>query len=228
VSTPRVRRSPPDRTELMRKAAGCFSRGGATRDACRCLEAVEDFSAAGFMHEQDGRMAEAARCFERAGAFLPAARCYLAAGAAPEAGRCLMAAGSRLEAGWTFAHHARDGRRALTVVGGLAAGSPEEALSLELVLARSELTRNRRRAALVVHRVTRELGQVAPAARGRIAEWALAVGETLERPDLIANLRAAMVDAGMPDALEEWEKWAMRTLGSARGIAESSRAEEKR
>lgn len=48
--------------------------------------------------------------------------------------------------------------------------------------------------------------------------WALTLPEVLQRPDLAAQLHAATVEAGLPQAVEHWETWAQQRLGSAQGI----------
>lgn len=209
----------PDHAALLSKAVACYWRANCNDDACRCLEKLGDFSGAAPWHERAGRWDRAARCFEQAGQWVAAARCYRQAGEPLEAARCLVHAGEWLEAGWLLAHEAHRPDRARAVLAKVNPRTTEEQLALALAQARCLAGNERYAAGNAVRRAADGLAQTAPGwGRERVFEWALALAEVLDRPDLTAQLYAAAVDAAMLQAAEHWEKWALARLGNASGI----------
>jgi hypothetical protein len=209
----------PDRAALLSRAVYCYGRAACNDDACRCLEKLGDFSGAAPLHERAERWDRAAWCFEQAGQWVAAARCYRQAGEPLEAARCLVNAGELLEAGWLLAHAAHRPDRARAVLAQVNPRTTEEQLALALAQARCTVGSERHTADNAVRRVADRLAQTAPGwERDRILDWALALTEVPDRPDLTAQLYAAAVDAAIPQAAERWEKWALERLGNASGI----------
>lgn len=211
--------TPTAREELLRRAVLCYRRAGADDDACRCLQQLGDFAAAALLHEQAKRWLLAARCFEGAAQWRSAARCYLVAHEPESAACCLIAAEDYLEAGWLLAHEAQRVDRARAVLARVQPQGDEETLALALAVARCHSVRQPGAGGSVLRRVVTALPQLAAGpGRERVVRWALAQAEVLRRPDLAAQLHAAMLEAGLPQAVEHWETWAQQRLGSAQGI----------
>lgn len=207
----------PGVPELLGRAARLYRTAGCDDDACRCLERSGDFAAAAALHRQLGRFAAAAACFERAGQPLQAAPAHAAAGNPADAARCYREAGQALEAAWVIAHHLGQPARALAT---LLEAPPDAAGPAETRDLRRALVRARCLAATQPDQAARTLRQVAAAfaatatgAQPGLFAWALAVAETLDRPDLAARLFAAL-----PAEAPGWADWARRRLGTADGI----------
>jgi hypothetical protein len=61
-----------------------------------------------------------------------------------------------------------------------------------------------------------------------LTEWALAVAEALHRPDLAVLTHAAATAAGLPNAEQNWEQWAVAILGDATGVPVRETVEQLR
>lgn len=209
----------PDRAALLNKAASCYWQAGCNDDACRCLEKLGDFHGAAPLHERAGRWDRAAWCFEQAGHWSAAARCYRQVGEPLEAARCLVNAGELLEAGWVLAHEAHRPDRARAVLAQVNPQTAEERLALALAKARCTAAGERQATGHAVRRVADGLAQTAPGpGQERVIDWALALAEVLDRPDLTAQIYAAAIETAVPQAAERWEQWALKRLGNASGI----------
>ncbi len=207
------------RQVLLTKAVQCYRAAGHDVDACRCLERLGDYRGAAFLHENARRFSQAAVLYERAELWAAAARCYLQMHAPAQAARCLTEAGDYLEAGWLLAHEAHHFERAQALLTRVEPQSLQDELALALARARCTVVNRRNEAGAIVRRVSTELAQLPPGpGRDRIVRWALELIEVLNRPDLATQLYAAAVAAGLPQALEQWETWAQRRLGTAVGL----------
>ena len=55
--------------------------------------------------------------------------------------------------------------------------------------------------------------------------WALTIAQVLNRPDLTALIYATAYRAKIPNARQEWEVWALSTLGDATGVPKPEESE---
>lgn len=213
-------KSQSDREELLAHAARCYRQGGLKFDACRCLERLDRYGEAAFLHEAGKRWDDAARCFEQAKNWRGAARCHLENNQPRQAARCLQSARDPLEAALVLAHLARDFQQARAILADLSFDSPEQQLTLDLVRGRCDLHRNPAAAGRAVCQVIERLHETVPGPpRERVLNWAFILAhEVLNRPDLTSALFAAMAAAGIPDARQRWEHWAEARLESVEGI----------
>jgi hypothetical protein len=210
--------SSPAAATLLNRAARLYRDAGLDDDACRCLERSGDFAAAGLIHRHAGRFAEAAFCFERAGQTLQAARAHESAGSFADAARCYEATECHLEAAWLLAHRLGSPARALAMVAHLPESDRDTALAVALVRARCRAATRPREAAAELRRVIVGLASDrAQAFRYHLTfSWALAVADSLNRPDLTASLYAIH-----PDGTAAWAGWARSRLGTADGVPTS-------
>ena len=196
--------SPEERKALICRAAACYERAGLTENAAQCWEDGGEPARAAPLHRALGRLEQAALAHERAGQPGPAAECYAAAGDHAAALGCLVAAGQLLEAAWTAAHHLGRVAEARALLGRVEA--EDELTRLSLALVRDRCAR-RGEAVVAIADAWPGLGLGAP----RLASWALALAEAIDRPDLSAMLYAAM--DGSPGVANAWESWAGDRLG---------------
>jgi tetratricopeptide (TPR) repeat protein len=210
----------PTQAELLSKASRCYLAAGWADEACRCFEVLGNHPAAGRLHEQGRRFELAAFQYELAQDWQGAARCYLSLGQPDRAGDALIKAGDLLHAAWILAEHAHLFERARNVLAGFASEVETQQLAADLVLARCEAGRGAfPEAARRLARASLRLSELRPAPeRGRVEDWALAVGEALARWDLIAQIHAAAVTAGVLGAVARWEAWALKTFNDTTGI----------
>jgi tetratricopeptide (TPR) repeat protein len=208
------------RSDLLAKASRCYLAAGWADDACRLLEDLANHQAAARLYEQSRRWERAAIQYGLAQDWQGAARCYLSLGQPDLAGDALIKAGDLLHAAWILAEHAHLFERARNVLATFAPEVETQRLAVDLVLARCdagtgappEASRRLAYAAL-------GLRELRPGPdRSRVEEWALAVGDALERWDLIALVHAAAVTAGVPGATTRWESWALKTFNDSTGI----------
>lgn len=207
--------SEPTALELLGRATRLYREAKLDGDACRCLERAGDFAAAGWLHRDGHRFAEAAACFERGGQWLPAAQAHETARTFDDAARCYQAAGQPLTAAWLLAHHLGRPERALALVAALPVDDPSTELGRALVRARCRAATRPRDAAREIRRVVTALatGTLSASAQGGVIARALALAETINRPDLSAALFAVH-----PGAVSDWAVWASERLGSADGV----------
>lgn len=209
-----------ERARLLRKASQCYLNEGLVQDACRCLEAMDDYIKAGKLYEQEGEWLNAARAFEKAAVWSEAARCYQQVEAYENAARCFVQAGDTLQAAWFYAGFVHQFKHARRILQEYPVDTLGEQLLVNSILARCESGEgNIAKASQYLDEIIRRFGEVeAMAERGRLETWSLAAAESLHRPDLCAALFAAAYRAGVPMAEQRWEAWALRALGDANGI----------
>ncbi len=205
--------------EILRRAAACYNRAGWEEDACRLYEQVGDERHAAAFHERLGRHERAARGYERVGEWRDAARCYLLCERPDEAAECQLKAGDVIEAAWTLAHLAHRFGRAEALAAQFSANSESDHLAVNLILARCDAGAQRSsEAAQRLHASVQPLRGLSDVRRFPLFQWTFAIADVLRRPDLSAILHAAAVSAGLPQAGERWEEWALNTLGDAAGV----------
>lgn len=211
--------------DLFLRAAQCYVRAGWVDDAGRCFEEAGRPLEAARLYEQRQQWGLAAQAYAEAAEWEAAGRCYLRSGEPEPAADCLLKAGRQLEAAWVLAQdldqfrRAQDLADAVDVTGLDDVGASGDALLHELVLARCEAgLRKSKEAARRLRRLLDALPGLLPGVGQRIEGRALAVAESLGRPDLQALIHAAAGRAGLPGAFERWQAWAIDTLGDASGL----------
>ncbi|HLX10923.1 MAG TPA: hypothetical protein VKY89_23945 [Thermoanaerobaculia bacterium] len=205
---------------LLEKARQCYLAAGWLVDACRLSENLGDHARAAQLNERLGRVEAAAEAYARAGLWRDAARCFESCGRPREAAECLVESGEFLAASWLLADRAHRFAHAREVAARLEPASPAEALLRDLVVARCEQGGGEPAAAARrLRQAAAGLGRIEGVQeRLRAEQWALAVGQSLRRPDLVAMVYAAAYTAGNPGAEERWEIWARDALGDASGV----------
>lgn len=209
--------------ELLQMAARCYAAAGWAGDACRVFEQLGDDRNAAAYHEQLGRWRQAALCYARASDWQSAARCYSRCNLHDDAAECLLRAGQTLQAAWMWADLAHRYVRAEAAVREAALESEADRVAVELILARCDAGRGSpTEASRRLRQAVSQFPDLPPDAnRRRLYDWAFAVAEALQRPDLTALIHAAAVSSGIPRAHEQWESWATGTLGDATGVPRS-------
>ncbi|MCP4696693.1 MAG: hypothetical protein GY862_07575 [Gammaproteobacteria bacterium] len=211
-----------DRDKLLRKASQCYLNAGLSDDACRCFDALGDYRRAARLHEEQNRWKEAAQAYAQAQSWLDAARCYLRSEQPAEAAQCYLNGDDKLQAAWIFAEQAHCFKRARSILQqqDFAADSLSDTLTRDIILARCEAGNgDAGKAGKYIHNVIHAFADLEPGpGRLRVEEWVLAVARHLGRPDLSVSLYAAACNAGVPEAEERWEAWAVKVLGDASGF----------
>lgn len=205
---------------LLEKARQCYLAAGWLDDACRLSEQLGDHARAGQLHERQERWEAAAEAYVRAGLWREAARCFERCGRTRDAAECLLKAGEPLAASWLLAETAHRFAHAREIAEQIVPTSPPEELLRTLVVARCEAgTGEHPAAARRLRRAMADLGRLEGALeRRRVEDWAVAVAQSLRRPDLTALVYAAAFAAGNVGAAERWEIWARQSLGDASGV----------
>jgi len=182
---------------LLRRAAGCYQRGGWPHEAARCYRAA-------------GSHQLAAQAWESAGAFADAVVDFEAAGLVERAA-------------WLLAHHLEDPAGARAVIAGVPeVGRPKEDrlsegthLLRRLVLARCDVAEERA-GQFVRETLTEVMDHLT--ARGDVSQnpelepWAVLTAEAMQRPDLVALIFAASVRGHRFEARARWDEWSRRVL----------------
>jgi hypothetical protein len=198
----------PD-TSLLARAADCYFRAGSPYDA--------------------------ARCYRAAGAHRAAAQTWETLLVFPEAARDYAAAGAHEQAAWILVHHLGDVPAALDELAAAARAAGSEAQTDPAGAARPPVAAQRaaelrRRLILARCNVAGDaalaetlaiLGEVMAYAEHDaqsllepgIERLAVAVAESMNRPDLVALVFAAAVRGGHHQAVERWDEWSRRVLG---------------
>jgi tetratricopeptide (TPR) repeat protein len=203
----------PEARRLLEGAARCYLHAGDTEGARRCFEQLGDLAEAARLYEAAGLPRDAADFYEQAGYNPEAARCYRAAGDAAGEARCLALAGEPLRAGWILAHDLGRAAEARALCANAGLGLDADGIAARLVLARcSAALGERAPAARALHQALPALRRIpAGPLRRRLSGWALALAETLHRPDLGAVVITTL--EGGAGAGEIWDAWARRTFG---------------
>jgi hypothetical protein len=179
---------------------------------------------------------DAARCYRAAGAYRTAAELWETLEVFGEAARDYAAAGAHEQAAWVFVHHLGDvpaARAELAAARTADAtnaredpaaeqGRPQDIgpraaeLRQRLIAARCDVAEDVARAGTlaVLGEVMTHLEHEAPSLlESGIEQLAVAVAESMNRPDLVALLFAAAVRGGRTRAAGRWDEWSRRVLG---------------
>ncbi|NEO80540.1 SUMF1/EgtB/PvdO family nonheme iron enzyme [Moorena sp. SIO4G3] len=210
--------------EMLQKAAQCYVKAGWLADASRVWEEIGEYREAAAIYEQQEKWEKAAQCYVQVQDWSKAARCYQNNSQAQPAAKCWLQAGEPLKAAWVGADQLKQIYQSYAILEEVEAKSTIEKLEKELITARCEV--NQRKKASAASRVRKLVNSLKNPQPKHLYEWAIRVAEVLNRPDLSTLIYSAAVKARIPNAIAEWEKWAMGTLGEATGIPQPEEEEE--
>ncbi|MGK7874142.1 MAG: SUMF1/EgtB/PvdO family nonheme iron enzyme [Xenococcaceae cyanobacterium] len=206
----------PDSKELLEKAAQCYIKAGWLDEAGRVWARLGKYSQAAHCYEQQETWSKAAQFYEKEQDLSKAAQCYLKADQPDAAVECWHQGGEPLRAAWIRADSLKQRYQPLAILAELTPKTETEALEIELITARCQASpRNNSQAAKSLRKL---LDFQAGIGDKHLYEWGLRIAQVIKRPDLRALIYAAAVRAKIPNAIEEWEKWAIEKLGDATGI----------
>ena len=206
----------PDSKKFLEKAAQCYIKAGWFDEAGRVWESLEKYSQAAQCYEQQENWSKAASCYEKESYWSKAVQCYLKASQPDAAVECWHQGGEPLKAAWIRADFLKQRYQPLAILAELTPKTDTEALEIELITARCQASpRNNSQAANSLRKLLDF--QVSIGDR-HLYEWGLRIAQVVKRPDLSALIYARAVRAKIPNAIEEWEKWAIEKLGDATGI----------
>ncbi|MGK7874143.1 MAG: SUMF1/EgtB/PvdO family nonheme iron enzyme [Xenococcaceae cyanobacterium] len=202
--------------ELLQKAAHCYEKAGWLEEAGRVWATLEEYTQAAKCYEQPENWEKAAHCYIQASEWGDAARCYLLAKQPEAAADCWFQGGEPLKAAWIKADKLKQIYQTQLVLAQLTPQTPTQEIEIELITARCEASRRKKSQAAKSLRKLLDF-QVSIGDK-HLYEWGLRIAQVINRPDLRALIYAAAVRAKIPNAIEEWEKWAIEKLGDATGI----------
>jgi hypothetical protein len=171
---------------LLRKAADCYSVAGWVEAAGQTFMRLGDHRrAAGFFERQE-LWDQAALAWTRAQDWEQAARCWQRGQRYEDAADCLHRAGHVIEAAWLVAHAAGRWPRSMQWLEGGSFPDNVDQVAVELVLARCDAGQRPRRthAGRQLRSLLPRLAAVTDRRRHQLREWALAIADSLGRPDL--------------------------------------------
>ncbi|MEH2368495.1 SUMF1/EgtB/PvdO family nonheme iron enzyme [Nostoc sp.] len=217
----------PDKTtsrELLQKAAQCYLDAGWLAEACRVWEQIGEYQQAAESYEQLSNWSKAAHCYQQTQNWSNAARCYLMCKQPQAAADCWLQARETLKASWIWADNLQQTYRVQAELSNFVAETETEALEIELITARCEASSGKKAESAI--RLKEQLEPLLKQPQKHLYEWALKIASTLTRPDLTALIYATAYRAKIPNVCQEWEEWAICTLGDATGIPKEESAEE--
>jgi len=218
---------PYETIQLLQKAAQCYVEAGWLAEACRVWEKIGDYHQAAQTYEQQGNWSKAAQCYEQQGNWKKAAQCYLMCEQAEAAAECWQKAGETLQAAWIWADKLQQIYQTKAQLSNFIAQTEIQVLEIELITARCEASLGKKReSAVILREQLNQLLKLLTPSQRHLYEWALRIATVLTRPDLTALIYATAYRAKMPNACQEWEIWAIITLGNATGIPKEEAAEE--
>ncbi|WAN69556.1 SUMF1/EgtB/PvdO family nonheme iron enzyme [Moorena producens JHB] len=211
--------------EMLIKAAQCYVKAGWLADACRVWEEIGEYRQAAAIYEQQEKWSQAAQCYVKNQDWSKAAQCYLRNAQPEAAAECWTQAGDTLKAVWIRTDYLKQHYQTQLALRDITPQTATEELEIELILARCEAGARKTKQAAA--RLRQILSRFKNSHKKHLYEWALRVAEVLNRPDLSALIYSKAVKARMPNAIAEWETWAMATLGEATGIPQPEEEEEE-
>lgn len=213
---------------LLKRAAFCYAMAQWHGDACRVFEEVGDFKSAAFYHEREERWSLAAQCYSNASDWENAARCFLSAKDPDRAADCYLKAGKKLLAAWLLAHLSKKYINARNIIQDLQKDKSDLIIGNELVIARCEA--GQQEAVASAKRLRRVLINLDNTDQHiqwtNWIEWSQAIAEILQRPDLMIEIHAIAYRLNIPQARENWLRWANKNLGDVVGIPFEKRDNE--
>ena len=214
------RQKPSNSKELLQKAAQCYVKAGWLTEACRVWKQIGDYQQAAQTYEQQSDWAEAASCYRQAQNWTKAAFCYLKDGEKEIAAECWLAAGETLKAAWIWVSQLKQVYRTKEVLSNFVAQTETQALEIELITAHCEANTGKKRESAI--RLRALLEPLLDNPQPHLYQWALTIAERIKRPDLAALIHATAVRGNLPNAVAQWETWAIAKLGDATGIPPES------
>ncbi len=202
---PAEQAAPPADRALLLRAAQCYLRADLPEEAARC-------------YREAGVPAQAAPLWERAAHYDEAARDY-------------TSAGMHDRSAWLLVHWLGNPQQARAELARWTSTDVPSSLVRELIRARCAVAEDRvdPRAVLAVERATEYLARSSAAGYSLDVEvLAVAVADSLRRPDLSALVFAASVRSGQRPAMARWQEWSLQALHTPLVLAEDgSRASER-
>ncbi|OUL34966.1 sulfatase-modifying factor protein [Nostoc sp. T09] len=202
--------------QLLQKAAFCYVEAGWLAEACRVWEQIGDYHQAALTYEQMSNWAKAAHCYQLTQNWSNAARCYLMCEQPQAAADCWQKVGETLKAAWIWADNLQQIYLTQSQLSNFIPQTETEALEIQLIIARCEASSGKK--AESAKRLKEQLEPLLKQGQKHLYEWALTIAKVLTRPDLTAVIYATAYRGNMLNACQEWEQWAISTLGDATGI----------
>ncbi|MGK7875977.1 MAG: sulfatase-modifying factor protein, partial [Xenococcaceae cyanobacterium] len=203
-------------SQYLEKAAQCYIKAGWLDEAGRVLESLGKYSQAAQCYSEQENWEKAAECYRKEPDWSKAAQCYLKANQPDAAVECWHQGGEPLKAAWIRADSLKQRYQPLAILAELTPKTDTEALEIELITARCQASpRKNSQAAGSLRKL---LDFQLSIGDKHLYEWGLRIAQVIKRPDLRALIYARAVRAKIPNAIEEWEKWAIEKLGDATGI----------
>ncbi|MBO3459567.1 SUMF1/EgtB/PvdO family nonheme iron enzyme [Aetokthonos hydrillicola Thurmond2011] len=204
------------RRELLLKAAQCYIKAGWLADACRVWEQIGEYQQAAQTYEEQSLWEQAAQCYTKAKNWSNAARCYLMCEQPQAAASSWLEAGDTLQATWILADSLLQIYQVQAQLTNFSPQNPTQAIEIELITARCEASSRKKSQSAT--RLRQQLDSLLTQSQQHLYTWALRIAQVLNRPDLTALIYATAYRAKIPDACQQWEKWAIATLGDATGV----------
>ncbi|MEH2368496.1 SUMF1/EgtB/PvdO family nonheme iron enzyme [Nostoc sp.] len=211
--------SPEETTQLLQKAAQCYVEAGWLAEACRVWEQIGEYKQAAESYEQLSNWSKAAHCYQQTQNWSNAARCYLMCEQPQAAADCWLQAGEPLKALWIWADNLQQVYRVQAELSNFVAQTQIQALERQLIIARCQASSSQKKeSALILKEQLNPLLKLLTPTQQHLYQWALKIAEVLTRPDLTALIYATAYKAKMPNICQQWEQWAIATLGDATGV----------
>ncbi|MDR9899387.1 SUMF1/EgtB/PvdO family nonheme iron enzyme [Aetokthonos hydrillicola Thurmond2011] len=212
------------RRELLLKAAQCYVKAGWLADACRVWEQIGEYEQAAQTYEEQSLWEQAAQCYTKAKNWSNAARCYLMCEQPQAAVDSWIEAGDTLQAAWILADSLLQIYQVRAQLTNFIPQNQTQAIEIELITARCEASRRKKSQSAI--RLRQQLDPLLTQSQQHLYTWALRIAQVLNRPDLTALIYATAYRAKIPNACQQWEQWAIATLGDATGIPKPEESED--
>ena len=202
--------------QLLQKAAQCYVKAGWLTEACRVWIQIGDYHQAAQTYEQQEQWAEAAQCYRQTKNWSKAAFCYLKDEEVETAAECWIVGGETLKAAWIWVSQLKQVYRTKEALSNFVPQTETQRLEIELITAHCEASTGKKRES--AKRLTEQLEPLLNTPLPHLYEWALTISEVINRPDLTALIYATAVRGKIPNAISQWEIWALAKLGDATGV----------
>lgn len=199
-----------DSGELKQRAARCYAIAGWDEDACRMFVQLKDDRRAAAYYEKIGQHQHAGECYKRVTDWENAARCFRKCNMKNQTLGFFAKDVDPIQASWFWAHAVHHYQKALAIINQVDSKTESDHVLLQLIKARCDAGLGKHnRSAKQLHKCIAQLESIPPSMKQNLAyEWCIAVGESLNRPDLISLIHATSLSCDRPNAQANWEKWA--------------------
>ncbi|MBO3459577.1 SUMF1/EgtB/PvdO family nonheme iron enzyme [Aetokthonos hydrillicola CCALA 1050] len=133
-------------------------------------------------------------------------------------------AGDTLQAAWILADSLLQIYQVRAQLTNFIPQNQTQAIEIELITARCEASRRKKSQSAI--RLRQQLDPLLTQSQQHLYTWALRIAQVLNRPDLTALIYATAYRAKIPNACQQWEQWAIATLGDATGIPKPEESED--